>query len=146
MMETRFNGGCHCGNLTVQFESPFRPSELPLRADSCSFCRKHGARTAADPRGRARLTIHDPNELIRYRFGLRTAEFLVCRRCGVYVGAVVSAAGKWYVTLNVNAFDCAPELTQPARPVSYDGETESERIGRRIANWSPLVEIREGTV
>ena len=145
-MNTHMHGGCHCGNVTVEFETTFSPGELPLRADTCSFCAKHGARTASDPRGSVRLEVRATNDLMRYRFGLRTADFLVCRRCGIYIGAVVAIGGKSYATLNVNTFDCAPALTQPARPVSYDGETSSARIARRAANWTPVVEIRERAV
>src|SRR2546422_3634073 len=47
-------------------------------ADTCSFCRKHGARTTSDPSGRVVITVRHPGQLLRYRFGLETADFLVC--------------------------------------------------------------------
>jgi len=48
-MTTSLWGGCHCGNMTVVFESDLVPEQIGVRADQCSFCRKHGARTVTDP-------------------------------------------------------------------------------------------------
>src|SRR5439155_217050 len=66
---------------------------LALRADTCSFCRRHGARTTSDPSGHVAITVHHPDQLLRYRFGLRTADFLVCTRCGIYVKGTVAQKG-----------------------------------------------------
>jgi hypothetical protein len=30
------------------------------------------------------------SKLLRYRFGLKTADFLVCENCGIYMAAVIS--------------------------------------------------------
>src|SRR6266571_1111197 len=38
------SGRCHCGNLELALETSLRPEELSLRAGTCSFCRRHGAR------------------------------------------------------------------------------------------------------
>ena len=84
-MKRRSPGRCHCGNLELALETSLRPEELSLRADTCSFCRRHGARTTSDPSGHVVITVHHPEQLLRYRFGLRTADFLVCTRCGIYV-------------------------------------------------------------
>src|SRR5438552_5931344 len=87
--EAPLTGRGHCGNVELALETSVRPEELALRADTCSFCRRHGARTTSDPSGRIVITVHDPEQLLRYRFGLRTADFLVCGRCGIYVAAVM---------------------------------------------------------
>lgn len=136
-------GRCHCGNLELTFESRRQPEELPVREDACSFCRSHAARTTSDPSGRVRIIVHDPDRLSRYRFGLQTADFLVCRRCGVYLAAVLMTEGTSYATVNINAFDSAKRFTQPPASVTYDGETVAERLARRKANWTPVVAIVE---
>ena len=56
---------------------------------SAAFCRAHGARTTSDPNGAMRIRIRDSEKLQRYRFGLKTADFLICRACGVFVGALM---------------------------------------------------------
>ncbi|HEX3810276.1 MAG TPA: hypothetical protein VHW02_11330 [Rhizomicrobium sp.] len=75
----RFDGGCHCGNLSYVFEASAGLDELGLRADQCSFCPAHGARNTSDPSGKMHIAVRDPVKLARYRFGLKTADFLVCR-------------------------------------------------------------------
>lgn len=134
-----FHGQCHCGNLELVFETGLRPDQLPIRACSCSFCRSHGARTTSDPNGRVEITVHDSSLLIRYRFGLKTADFLVCGRCGIYLSAVMKVGDKAYATVNINTFDAVENFTQRPVAVTYDGETENERIARRQASWTPVV-------
>jgi hypothetical protein len=137
----RFAGRCHCGKLEVEFDTEMSVDELPLRADQCSFCRKHWARTTSDPNGRVRISVHD-SKILRYRFGLKTADFLVCEKCGVYIAAVISTGNSSYATLNINVLDRAAEFTRAALPVSYESESASERIERRMRNWTPA-EIEE---
>lgn len=131
-------GRCHCGNLEVSFATRQRPEQLEVRACACSFCARHGARCVSDPGGEVRITVHDPRALIRYRFALETADFLVCGRCGIYVAAVLAAAGGRYAIINVNALDEAARCTRPPVAVRYDAESEAERRARRAARWTPV--------
>ena len=130
-------GGCHCGNLRYVLETTLAAEALPLRACQCTFCRLHGARSTSDPAGRIRFELRDPALLTRYRFGLRTADFLVCARCGVYVGALMQDGGAQYAIVNANTLDAVAKLTQDARPMDYDGEDEAQRLARRRQRWSP---------
>jgi hypothetical protein len=83
-------GGCHCGNIRVEFETAVAPGALSLRTWQCSFCRKHGARYASDPDGRLTIRIRDAAVVLRYRFALGVTDFLSCRTCGVYVAATTT--------------------------------------------------------
>lgn len=139
-----FEGGCHCDNLTVVFETEAPPGRLAVRACACSFCRRHGARTVTDPAGRVRIGVADPALLARYRFGLGTADFLLCRRCGVYLGAVHAEGDRSWATINVNTFHSTAGLGEATEPVSYDGESADERRARRRARWTPVIELVEG--
>jgi hypothetical protein len=130
-------GGCHCKNVTIAFTTSRPPTELPLRACQCSFCRRHGARTTSDPAGRARIVVADAAALARYRFGAKTADFLVCARCGVYVAPVMSSGGRTLATINVNALDDGAPFDRPAQPMDYDAESAEERVVRRLARWTP---------
>lgn len=140
---TTFLGRCHCGNIEVVLETALTPEQLPLRACGCSFCRRHRARTTADPKGRARITVHDPAPLAGYRFAHATADFLVCRVCGVYVAAVLSDGGSAWAILNVNAFDDQAAFWREAMAVVYDGESPEARRARRRRQWTPA-EITTG--
>src|SRR5436305_1665234 len=133
-IEAPLAGCCHCGNVELALETNVRPEELSLRADTCSFCRKHGARTTSDPSGRVVITVHRPEQLLRYLFGLRTADFLVCGHCGIYVAAVIVEGSSSYATVNVNTLDAVDRFTRPLMPVTYEGET-----GYSIAEAATMV-------
>ena len=137
----RVTGGCHCGNLALAFETARDPGELVVRACGCSFCRRHGGRTVSDPNGRVEFVAHDPSLLNRYSFGLGTAQFLVCRTCGVYIGAVMAEAGSAYAIVNVNALQTPEVFAKAAVPVSYDRESATERRTRRRALWTPALVV-----
>lgn len=132
----KFQGGCHCGAVTVTFESAHDAQELEVRACGCSFCRSHGARTMTDPGGNAAITAK-PDALNRYRFGLGTADFLVCNNCGTYVGAYFDDAGQGFATLNVNAFQARADFSEAAKSADYDAETAESRMARRRTRWTP---------
>lgn len=90
----------------------------------------------ADPAGA--LTIRaEPAPLVRYRFRLKTADFLICSRCGVYVAALIEHEGGAFATLNSNTLEARNSL-DPAPPlVQYEGETAAARVARRLGNWTP---------
>jgi hypothetical protein len=130
-------GGCHCGNLRYVLETALALAALPLRACQCSFCRLHGARSTSDPAGRIRFEARDVSLVTRYRFGLRTADFLVCARCGTYVGATMRDGGAQFAIVNANTLDEVAGLTQDAQPMDYEAEDAARRGARRRQRWSP---------
>lgn len=130
-------GGCHCGNIAVAYDSAIPAAETPVRACQCSFCRKHQARSVSDPAGAARIDVQDPDLLSRYRFGHGTADFIICKRCGVYVGAYIEADGGAWATLMINALDDHAAFTKPPQANRYDDEEPGPRLQRRQARWTP---------
>ena len=134
----QFSGSCHCGAVRVTFESEHGAADLPVRACGCSFCRSHGARTMTDPNGRAVIEA-DPKALMRYQFGLKTADFLLCARCGVYLGAFFDDEDAAYATLNVNTFDARAEFASAGAPTDYESENADGRMARRRRRWTPAI-------
>lgn len=137
MTTHRFEGGCHCRNLAYVFEATAPLERLGLRADMCGFCRAHGARNTSDPNGAIHIAVRDAALLERYRFGLRTADFLLCRSCGVYIGALLEDEGRGWFTVNANTFKPPPPLDFPAAPHDFDAEDVPARIARRKGAWTP---------
>jgi hypothetical protein len=135
----RYEGGCHCGNLAFAFEASAPLEVLGLRADQCSFCLAHGARNTSDPDGTISISVRDVGALQRYRFGLRTADFLICVRCGVYIGALMEEGGRSWFTVNANAFHPPPAGNFPVAPADYEGEDVRARVARRKARWTPVI-------
>ena len=128
----------------MTFETANRPEDLQLRECACGFCRRHGATAVTDPAGSLELRIRDAGEVSRYRFALRTADYVVCRTCGVFVGALCTIEGSTYATLNANVLEARASLTRRPVAVDYDGESAAERIARRRARWTPAT-LRDRT-
>lgn len=130
-------GGCHCGNLRWTLRSALAPDQLPARACQCSFCLRHGALSTSDPRGELRFEIDAPDLLLRYRFATGSADFLICLRCGVYVGALMQEGAAWFAIANLNTLQGREALRPAPQPMDYDGEDVARRRGRRSARWTP---------
>jgi hypothetical protein len=141
MADTILNGACHCGAVSVSLETA-DPSALALRACQCSFCRRHGSVAASDPAGR--LTIRAPEHgLTRYRFGLKTADFLLCPVCGTYVGAMIARGAEVRAIVNATGMMLDGTWDRPGSIVDYEGESEAERIARRLSQWMPVSLVEE---
>jgi hypothetical protein len=132
-----WSGRCHCGAIGFTYTTATPPAQWSVRACQCTFCRAHGALSTSDPRGGIRFHASSTESLTRYRFGLRTADFLLCARCGVYIGAVMALGDRSIGIVNVNALAPAPEALAAPVPMTYDGEREEERARRRTERWSP---------
>ncbi len=134
-------GGCHCENIKVRLRLAKPPEQMPLRSCSCSFCRSHGTRTISDRDGLVEIAATDWSLVERYRFGSRTADYVLCRRCGVYVGAVCETSSGLRAVVNVNCLDDRAAFTQAPAAPDYDGETTDARLDRRATNWMPATVI-----
>ena len=131
---TTYPGSCHCGAIQVRFETAKQPAEMRVGRCSCTFCRRHGARTMGDPAGSVEFRAA-PGTLVRYRFGLGITDYLLCSKCGAYVGAVMEDEGRLIATLNVNSLDIR-DTFDPAPPLHvYDGENAESRRARRRKFW-----------
>lgn len=131
------HGGCHCGNVSWALRSQFALVELPARACVCGFCRKHDALSTSDPQGEIKFAVQDRSAIIRYRFATKTAEFLICRRCGVYVGAQMQKEGRYYAIANLRTLEGHISAYKP-EPMNYSGETSDARGARRARRWTPV--------
>jgi len=132
-------GGCHCGNLRLTLRLSQPPEDIRLRACGCSFCRAHATRTASDPAGQADIWATDWDNVVPYRFGSGTADYLLCRACGVYIGAVCETAAGARAVINTNSLADRALFTATPVPVYHDGEATQDRMARRAANWTPAI-------
>ena len=135
---TVHSGGCHCGNIRLSFSTALDPAATEIRACQCSFCTRHGSRAAADPNGRLVVSVEDRQRLRAYRFGLRTADYLVCGECGVYVAAIAGDGDDATAVVIVNALDERERFSREPVPVRYDAETREQRLARRRSAWMPV--------
>ena len=130
-------GRCHCGNLQATLTTDRKPQEMWLRACQCSFCRPHNMRSLSDADGRLRISVQDAGQLNRYRFGLGTADFLICRNCGNYIGAVQEVDGRLYGIMNANLTADRGAAFGEGEHRFYEEESAEERAIRRQKVWTP---------
>jgi len=128
-------GNCHCRNISFTLTWDPEPPEIPVRACTCSFCTKHGNVWTSNPQGALRIAIAQPELVGRYTFGTRTAEFLVCSRCGIVPVATSRIDGNVYAAVNVNSFAGVDSSLLRRASASFDGEAEASRLERRKRNW-----------
>ena len=136
-MKSEFQGSCHCGAIGYRYKTGVAPAKWSIRACQCRFCRMHDALSASDPSGFIEFTVTDPKFLNRYRFGLRTADFLVCRECGVYVGAMIETENGQFGIINTHALLKPPGTLATVEPINYDSENVAGRVSRREVRWTP---------
>lgn len=136
-------GGCHCGALALELATERPPAELPVRLCGCTFCAKHRPRYTSDPTGSVSITAREAASLVRYRFGLALADFLICGRCGVFVAAFEPGEpGRAVINSAVLA---GVELTAPPTTFdAYDTEDAATRSARRARAWTPATLVLMG--
>ena len=134
-----YEGSCHCGAISAEYETD---APVSLRQDGCGFCSSRGVKSASDPNGR--LTLVTQLRLLRYRFGHKTADFLVCPTCGTYVAAQMESTHGPVGVLNVVGLAITQLKDEPATLASLDGEGVDDRIERRLSRWTPMT-LKEPT-
>jgi hypothetical protein len=133
-------GGCYCGNIRLSVTLSRDPSAYNPRACDCDFCQKHGAAYVSDPQGELRIQINDAAQVSRFRQGSNTAEMLLCRSCGVLVGALYREADRLFGTLNVQALDCRAAFGA-AHSVSPKLLAADQKVQRWRDLWFPDVTV-----
>ncbi len=136
MEPTSYPGSCHCGAVRYAFTTALAPDEWSVRACQCSFCVTRGALSVSDPAGRLEFTAAE-DDLTRYRFGLKTADFLICAKCGTYVGALIETANGLFAIANTRTLDPIPDDIAEPMPMDYDAEDTGARVNRRERIWTP---------
>ena len=133
----QIHGSCHCGNIRVTLDWPGATATIPARACGCGLCTKHRAVWTSHPDGCFHLEIADEKLVNLYRFGTETADFFICRRCGVVPIATCMIDEREYAVINVNAFDDLARSQLVETPTDFEGETTDNRLARREQNWTP---------
>jgi hypothetical protein len=133
------DGGCHCGNLRLRLRLTRSPADNATRSCACSFCRAHATRTLSDAQGQVEIWSRDWSEVRRYRFASGTADYLLCKTCGVYIGAVCETDLGLRAVINANCLADRAAFPPASSFPNHDDEATEARIARRAANWTPAV-------
>ncbi len=133
-----YKGGCHCDSIQIEYISSIAPSVTEIRECQCSFCRKHGTKAIADPTGLLVIRIVEAKSVSGYSFGLQTAQYLVCSKCGVYVAAITNDKDEPRGIAILNSLNESALFTSPAVPADYSAENRFYRQALRRQNWTPV--------
>lgn len=126
-------GGCHCGNIEIEMDLSCSLDTYSPRACDCDFCRKHGISYVSDPKGRLQFRVKDKRDLGMYRQGSGTAEFMLCRKCGVVVGVTYQTAHHVFAAVNCQVLN--GELGFGERAVVSPKKLNAEQ---KIARWKEV--------
>ncbi len=131
-------GACHCGNIRVELQLAKEPAGYAPRACDCDFCRKHHAAYVSDPHGSLRIRVRDARQRGKYTQGSGQAELVLCRNCGVLIGALFDDGGRRYGTVNVNVLE-DPTQFGAGQPVSPKSLAPGDKAERWKGLWFPDV-------
>jgi len=93
----------------------------------------------ADLEGLFEVWADDWSLVENYRFGTRTCDFLICRRCGVFVAAVAETTAGVRAVVNVNCLIDRGRFTSIPAVRDFERETTETRSSRHAANWMPAI-------
>ena len=136
-MTKTIKGSCHCGNLRATLTTTKEPQDMWLRACQCDFCRSHNMRSLSDSEGHMEMRVQNETQLNRYHFGLKMVDFLICKNCGNYIGAVQMVDSQLFGIINANLTENRGKQFGEAEHRFYEQETGEERSVRRKDVWTP---------
>lgn len=136
-----YEGSCYCGAIGFRYSPSVPPGDWSIRACQCRFCTAHDALSTSDPKGALEFFANEPDHLQRFRFALKTADFLLCRECGVYIGAVIETPNGIFGIINTHALNETPDDIAEVGAISYEGEDSSGRVSRREERWTPVTAV-----
>lgn len=136
-----YAGQCFCGSIGYDYRTAITPTDWSIRACQCAFCRAHDALSTSDVAGTLHFHATNPENLQRYRFAMRTADFLLCRECGVYIGAVIESDQGRFGIINTHSLGETPADIAEVAPITYDSEDKQGRVGRRETRWTPVTVV-----
>jgi hypothetical protein len=121
-------GGCHCGRIKFEVETP---TELEVLECNCSICSKTGFLHLIVPKAAFRL-IRGADDLIAYTFNTTIAKHLFCKVCGVKSFYVPRSNPDGY-SVNARCLDGESPIKMTVR--QFDGKHWEEH-GAELADLS----------
>jgi len=94
--------------------------------------------STSDSAGSLEFVEHIPGALHKYQFGHKTADFLLCKHCGTYVGATMQSGARRFGIINLRVLHSLAEQIADAVPMDFGSEASAERLARRESRWTPI--------
>jgi len=111
----------------------------------------HGAVWTSDPEsGEVEVNIKDKSKInkyalkevpLGYRFGTKTADFYICKICGVAPIAISKINGNDNTVVNINTITKPKIDVATITKTNFAGESVDKRLKRRGNNWTKKVRV-----
>lgn len=137
-------GQCHCGNLEHHLLLPASDKAVVACICRCSFCRLHHPVWLGRPASHYHLRAEQPEMVSVYRLGNTTADYLICRHCGVVMGALTMMDGHWWAQVNLQTLVLPSDFSYDEEFWSPKSEEKQERYMRRSRSWIAEVSFSSG--
>ncbi len=85
--------------------------------------------------------IKQDESVQRYQFGTRTADFLICKNCGVIPVVTCEIDNQIYAVININSLEKVGDFNRHSQEADFDRESTQNRLQRRKKNWIGKVTI-----
>ncbi len=135
----QLRGSCYCGNIRFVFATDKADAELPKRECQCGFCVLHGRISTSDRDGEMRIAIETPENVNKFRFGHRTADFYVCRKCGAIPVVTSEIDGASVGLVDVRMIEGFAWSRADTSRHDSEGEEVGDRLARRKSYWTGTV-------
>ena len=135
----QLRGSCYCGNIRFVFVTDKSDDELPQRECQCGFCVLHGRIATSDRDGELRIAIEAPENVRKFRFGHRTADFYVCRECGMIPVVTSEIDGAIRGIADVRMIEGFVWSRSETSRHDFEGEEVDDRLDRRKGYWTGTV-------
>ena len=136
-----YEGGCSCKNIVISLSLDSELSQHTPRACQCSYCKKKNAAYISFPDWKMEVRIKNSDQINKFRFSTRTADFVSCKICDELIYVVSKIGNKNYSVVNITAFKNI-KFPDPDE-TDFDSEIQSERLIRRELNWISNVYIEQ---
>ena len=137
-MTTHINGSCACGNMKLRLSLTKPASDYTARKCGCSFCAPRNGAHVSDPDGSVEITVADESLWNKHRFGTSTCDFMICKGCDGYLGAIGETPAGLRAVISIWCLE-TPDLFTKFAASDFEGETVESRLARRGRNWTPAV-------
>ena len=136
-----YEGGCSCKNIVISLFLDSELSQHTPRACQCSYCKKKNAAYISFSDWRMEVKIKNSDQINKFRFSTRTADFVSCKICDELIYVVSKIGNINYSVVNITAFK---NIKFPGpEECDFDSEIQSERLIRRELNWISNVYIEQ---
>lgn len=133
--ENILEGSCHCGNIQFRMGTNLPLNELPIRTCQCSFCTKQNGIYTSEPNGELRFKLEDSQKVQKYQFGHKTADFYICKVCGIVPLITCEIEGQMYGVINLCTTGERSLLQKNHDRKDFETESTKDRLSRRKKYW-----------